>query len=234
MGPFAADATNALHLTSITRCFMRVTSFFLVFPARAFQGFVGVKMYPPPMSRSCGHRFATNINENAEPTTRYYLLKSEPSEFSIYDLEKAGDEEWDGVRNFQARNIMRTMKVGDRTFFYHSSCKEVGIVGTAVITREAQPDITAYQDPNHKGYDPKSTKDNCRWDAVQVRVDRIYPVILTLKELKAQAQHDDKLQKMTLFQNSRLSVHQLSAEEWTAVEALVERKVAGEDLIDVP
>ena len=86
------------------------------------------------------------------------------------------------------------MKRGDRAFFYHSNCgKQVGIVGTVVITKEAHPDVTAYEDPNHKGYDPKSTADDCRWDAVSVRLDNIYPTTLTLKELKTQAKHNNVL-----------------------------------------
>lgn len=214
---------------------MRASSLFLLLPVRVSRGFVN----PTARSRNCLARFAETTRSIALKSTAmsssnnctgYYLLKSEPSEFSIYDLEKA--EEWDGVRNYQARNIMRTMKMGDKAFFYHSSCKEVGIVGTCIITREVQPDVTAYQDPKHKGYDPKSTPEHCRWDAVQVRLDTIYPVTLTLKELKAQVKHNDALANMTLFRNTRLSVHQLTAEEWQAVEDLVDRKATGEDLLE--
>jgi len=172
------------------------------------------------------------MSSSTNESTGYYLLKSEPSEFSIHDLEKAGEEVWDGVRNYAARNILRAMKSGDKAFFYHSSCKDVGIVGSVIITQEAKPDATAYQDPKHKGYDPKSTAENCRWDAVKVRLDTIYPVTLTLKELKAQAEHNDTLAQMTLFRNTRLSVHQLTAEQWEAVQHLVDRKVAGENLLD--
>jgi predicted RNA-binding protein with PUA-like domain len=163
-------------------------------------------------------------------STGYYLLKSEPSEFSIQDLEKCVVEEWDGVRNFQARNIMRTMQKGDRAFFYQSSCKNAGIVGTVVVTREAQPDVTAYQDPNHPGYDPKSTADNCRWDSVEIKFDEVFPVTVTLKELKARAKTNESIAQMTLLKNSRLSVHQLTAAEWSAVEELVDEKVPGENI----
>lgn len=231
-----ADAMSMLPATAY-QYHMRLSSLLLVMSLRGCQGFVF-----NPWLQKCRHLHSSAIKltssdnggnkENSTDThTRYYLLKSEPSDFSIYDLEKAGNEEWDGVRNYQARNIMRTMKKNDRAFFYHSSCKQVGIVGTAIITREAQPDVTAYQDPQHKGYDAKSTAENCRWDAVQVRLDKIFPVTLTLKELKVQAQHNDALADMMLFRNTRLSVHQLTADEWAAVEDLVERKVAGEDLL---
>ena len=161
----------------------------------------------------------------------YFLLKSEPDEFSIQHLStrKGSMEEWTGVRNFEARNIMRDMKVGDRAFFYHSSCKVPGIVGTVRIAREAQPDETAL-DPKHPGYDAKSTKEQNRWDAVNVRLETIYPEIVTLKELKAQATVDPVIADMTVLKRSRLSVTRVKPEEWQAVGALLERKVGGEDI----
>jgi predicted RNA-binding protein with PUA-like domain len=165
--------------------------------------------------------------------TNYFLLKSEPHEFSIQHLErnKGCIEEWSGVRNFEARNILRSMKVGDRAFFYHSSCKETGVVGTVTISREAQPDVTAYQDPKHSGFDPKSNRDKCRWDSVQVRLDSVYPVTVLLKELKAQAKINGVLADMTLLRKSRLSVSRVTPEEWVLVEQLMERKSNGEDLL---
>jgi len=153
----------------------------------------------------------------------FFLLKSEPHEFCIRDLEKCGaeGEEWDGVRNFQARNILRTMKVGDRAFFYHSNCKEPAIVGKVRVVREVQPDKTAL-DPKHPRYDPKSTADKCRWDSVLVKLDRIYPVPVTLRELKELAKNCDEkvIGGMSLFKNSRLSVQSVSREQWEAIEAL--------------
>ena len=167
--------------------------------------------------------------------TNYYLLKSEPDEFSIQDLErnKGCIEEWTGVRNYEARNIMRRMKVGDRAFFYHSSCKATGVVGTLTISRMAQPDVTAYQDPEHDGYDPKSSEDSCRWDAVQVRLEAVYPVTVLLKELKAQAKCNPVIAGMTLLRKSRLSVSEVTREEWVAVEHLMERKASGDDLLQI-
>ena len=186
-----------------------------------------------PLSRLSTHlRLSSSMSEKEEPTN-YFLLKSEPHEFSIQHLErnKGCIEEWSGVRNFEARNILRSMKVGDRAFFYHSSCKETGVVGTVTISRGAQPDVTAYQDPKHSGFDPKSSPDNCRWDSVQVRLESVYPVMVLLKELKAQAKINDVLAEMTLLRKSRLSVSRVTPEEWILVEQLVERKANGEDLL---
>ena len=95
----------------------------------------------------------------------YWLMKSEPEEYSIDDLEHdpKGWEHWDGVRNYQARNFMRDqMKKGDKVFFYHSNCDVPGIVGIAKVCRTAYPDHTAF-DPDDKHYDPKSDPENPRW-----------------------------------------------------------------------
>lgn len=161
----------------------------------------------------------------------YFLLKSEPEEFSIQDLSsaKGSMEEWSGVRNFAARNILREMKVGDEAFFYHSSCKVPGIVGTVRIVREVQPDETAL-DPKHSGYDPKSKKENCRWDSVKVRLEAIYPEIVTLKELKAQASVNPLIADMTILKRGRLSVTRVKPEEWEAVVCMLERKMASENI----
>lgn len=187
--------------------------------------------YPLPW-RSTQLLWSSSMSEK-EKQTNYFLLKSEPDEFSIQHLErnKGCIEEWSGVRNFEARNILRSMKVGDRAFFYHSSCKETGVVGTVTISREAQPDATAYQNPKHSGFDPKSSPDNCRWDSVQVRLESVYPVTVLLKELKAQAKMNGVLADMTLLRKNRLSVSRVTPEEWILVEQLMERKLKGEDLL---
>jgi predicted RNA-binding protein with PUA-like domain len=157
----------------------------------------------------------------------YFLLKSEPDEFSIENLRDCpnSEHEWDGVRNYQARNIMRAMKTGDCAFYYHSSCKVPAIVGKVVITRKAEPDQTALN-PKHQGYDPKSTEENCRWDAVLVQLDTIYPVAVTLKYLKVLAKTDAVIGGMSLFKNSRLSVQEVTKEQWEAIEKLVKEKQA--------
>ena len=159
-------------------------------------------------------------HEGVQPN--YFLLKSEPSEFSILDLEKKVTEEWDGVRNFEARNIMRTMKIGDRCLFYHSNCKKPlgpGIVGTAKILREAIPDKTAI-DPTHKNHDPKSTSiDNCRWDSVLVEFESKFPFVILLKDLKAEAKQypHGVIASMDLLHRNRLSISRVSPEQWDSI-----------------
>ena len=154
-------------------------------------------------------------------TPNYFLIKSEPDAFSIQDLRDCPDsqDEWDGVRNYQARNIMRKMKKGDYAFFYHSSCKVPAIVGQAVVVREAAPDLTAL-DPNEKYYDPKSTTDNCRWDSVRFQLDEIYKESITLKELKSLKESDDIIAGMSLFRNSRLSVQEVTEEQWDRIKEI--------------
>lgn len=203
------------------------TAFVLLFvPVRVSRGFCN-----PVRRHSLGRTRRGIALPSTMSSTGYFLLKSEPSEFSIQDLEKRVVAEWDGVRNFEARNIMRTMQKGDRAFFYHSSSKNAGIVGTVVITRKAQPDATAYQDPNQPGYDPKSTADNCRWDSVEINFDTVFPAIVTLKELKSRANTDEVIAQMTLLKKSRLSVQQVTAAEWSAVNKIVDEEVAVENIL---
>jgi predicted RNA-binding protein with PUA-like domain len=117
----------------------------------------------------------------------HWLMKSEPDAFGIDDLASrpAQTEPWDGVRNYQARNMMRDeMKVGDQVFFYHSNCKEPGIVGIAEVVREGYPDHTAF-DPNAKYHDPKSDPDKPRWFMVDVKYKRHLKRNISLQELKA-------------------------------------------------
>lgn len=211
---------------------MIAASVLLLLPVRFSQGYFNPIRRPHCLDHSRQRHRTTLLSTtmSSDANNGFYLLKSEPAEFSIQDLEKNVVQEWDGVRNFQARNNMRTMRIGDRAFFYHSNCRNAGIVGTVLVTREAQPDATAYKDPNHAGYDPKSTADNCRWDSVEIKFDTVFPVTVTLKELKAQAKRDEVLAQMTLLKNGRLSVHRVTAGEWSAVEELVDRKVAGENI----
>jgi predicted RNA-binding protein with PUA-like domain len=143
----------------------------------------------------------------------YWLMKSEPGEFSIQDLESRPDkrEPWDGVRNYQARNMMRDeMKVGDLAFFYHSNCETPGIVGVVKIAREGYPDPTAF-DPEDDHYDPKSDPDNPRWYLVDVEFVRKLKRVIPLSELKAEG----ALEKMPLTRRgSRLSVMPVAKKEW--------------------
>jgi predicted RNA-binding protein with PUA-like domain len=149
----------------------------------------------------------------------YWLMKSEPNVYGIDDLKQMPKrtDHWDGVRNYQARNMMRDqMKKGDLVFFYHSNCPEPGIVGIAEIAREAYPDFTAW-DPESKYYDPKSTPDNPRWYMVNVRFKRKFKRTITLAELKNQP----GLAAMPLVQRgSRLSVMPVTSEQWELILAL--------------
>lgn len=146
----------------------------------------------------------------------YWLMKSEPSDFCIDDLMKCPKqtEPWDGIRNYQVRNTMRDdMKIGDQAFFYHSSCKEPGIVGIMEIVSQAYADPTAF-DPVHKHFDPKSDPDNPRWLLVDVRFKEKFEKILTLTELRT----NKSLAAMRLLQRGcRLSITPVSQREWKAI-----------------
>ena len=114
-----------------------------------------------------------------------WLMKSEPGDYSIDDLKKDGTEPWDGIRNYQVRNMIRDdMAIGDEVFFYHSSCKVPGVVGLAKIASDAYPDPTQF-DPRNKHYDPKSKEENPRWLLRDVAFERKLKRVITLKELKA-------------------------------------------------
>ena len=147
----------------------------------------------------------------------YWLFKSEPEEFSLDDLKnaKARRDHWDGVRNYQARNFMRSMKKGDQGFFYHSNCAQPGIVGIVEICGEAYPDHTAF-DPNDKHFDPKSDPENPRWFMVDVRYKRRLKRLISLQELKEYA--DSKLAGLALVRRgNRLSVLPVSKPHWNFI-----------------
>lgn len=150
---------------------------------------------------------------------RYWLMKTEPATFGIDDLQnRAGQTEpWDGVRNYQARNMMRDeMQVGDQVFFYHSNCDLPGIVGIAEIARAAYPDHTAF-DPDNKHFDPKSSPDNPRWYMVDVRLVRKFKRTVSLQELKSCLELDGLA---LLRQGNRLSVLPVTAEQWQFILGL--------------
>ena len=175
--------------------------------------------------KSTSRRFLTStlFPQATSTTPTYFLLKSEPDEFSIQDLQKQQEEEWNGVRNFQARNKMRLMRKGDLAFFYHSSCKVPAIVGTMRVVRETAPDVTAL-DPDHKGYDPKSTPENCRWDSVRVRIESIFENPVTLQQLKEASKSDETIADTSLLRISRLSVHEVSSDQWEKIMAMANAK----------
>ena len=143
----------------------------------------------------------------------YWLMKSEPDVFGIDDLmsRKNQTEHWDGVRNYQARNMMRDeMKKGDLVFFYHSNCKEPGIVGLAEVVKEGYPDFTAF-DPKAKYYDAKSDPNKPRWYMVDIKFKRKFKRTITLQELKNYAQ----LAEMPLLRKgNRLSVMPVGKKQW--------------------
>lgn len=114
----------------------------------------------------------------------YWLMKSEPDVFGIDDLERKGQEHWDGVRNYRARNFMREMALGDWVLFYHSNAKPPGLAGLAKVCRLAYPDHTQF-DPSSKYHDPKSTPDNPRWDMVDVEFVEKFPRFVSLEMLKS-------------------------------------------------
>ncbi|MEX5362005.1 EVE domain-containing protein [Pseudomonas guariconensis] len=146
----------------------------------------------------------------------YWLMKSEPDELSIEALAGLGQARWDGVRNYQARNFLRAMSVGDEFFFYYSSCPQPGIAGIARITASAYPDPTAL-DPESHYYDAKATAEKNPWSAVDVAHVKTFRQVLGLGLLKQQAALDE----LPLVQKgSRLSVMPVTAEQWAAILAL--------------
>lgn len=149
---------------------------------------------------------------------RYWLMKSEPDEASIDHLANAPHRTlpWTGVRNYQARNFMREMKVGDQAFFYHSNCDPPGIVGIVEVVREAYPDHTA-QDPESKYHDPAATPDNPRWFMVDVRLVRKLPRLVSLAELR----DDPALVELPLVRRgTRLSVMPVPAAAWRHIVSM--------------
>jgi predicted RNA-binding protein with PUA-like domain len=117
---------------------------------------------------------------------QYWLFKTEPDAFSIDDLANIPEqtEHWDGIRNYQARNFLRDdVKIGDLVFIYHSSCKNVGIVGLAQVIKEGYPDHTQF-DPESQHYDPKSLIDNPRWVMVDIQFKQKFKETLNLKTIK--------------------------------------------------
>jgi predicted RNA-binding protein with PUA-like domain len=146
----------------------------------------------------------------------YWIMKSEPDEFSILNLEQSGSSRWDGVRNYQARNFLREMVEGDQFFFYHSSCATPGIAGIGRIIRAAYPDPTAI-DPDSTYCDPKASEDKNPWSAVDVGFVERFAETVTLPRLKSLP----ALSQLPLVQKgSRLSVMPVSESEWLAIMAL--------------
>jgi len=150
----------------------------------------------------------------------YWLMKSEPDTFGIDHLAKKPKQTagWDGVRNFQARNYMREMQVGDLVFFYHSSTEIPGIVGIAKVVREAYPDNTAF-DKKNDHYDADSDPEKPRWYQVDVQLVRKFDRVISLDELRTHA--SGKLKEMVVLKRgNRLSITPVTKSEWTFIESL--------------
>lgn len=147
----------------------------------------------------------------------FWLFKSEPNAYSIDDLARDGSTHWDGVRNYQARNMLRDdIQVGDRVFFYHSNAKPMAVVGTAKVVKAGYADHTAF-DPNDKHFDAKSDPDTPTWFMVDIELLQKFPEPVTRDELR----EDDVTSGMMLLQRgSRLSVQPVTEAEWKAVHKL--------------
>lgn len=160
----------------------------------------------------------------AEPnkySSSYYLMKNEPKDYSIDDLEKEPDQTscWDGVRNYRARNILQTMQPGQQCFFYHSACKTPAIVGIMEVTKAPYPDDTQF-DSNSKYYDPKNDRENPRWYRVDVKLVRKFKQPITLEKLKGLRDEHEELKDLQLFSTSRLSVQNVTQQQWEYILSL--------------
>lgn len=151
----------------------------------------------------------------------YWLCQAEPHIYGVDHLAAEPDKtgRWDGIRNYQARNFLRDqVKPGDEVFIYHSSCKQVGIVGTAKVVRAAYPDPTQFN-PESNYFDPKSTRENPRWVSVDIQLTKVFSRVIPLAELKAQPQ----LQNMVLIKQARLSTQPVTPEEWSFILRLADQ-----------
>ncbi len=153
-------------------------------------------------------------------TTRkkYWLMKSEPTDFSIDDLKRVKTEPWTGVRNYQARNFMRQMKPGDGVLFYHSNCEVPGIYGIGEVASTPYPDKTQF-DKQSKYFDEKATQEQPRWDLVDVGYVRHLKRAIPLTEIR---EHRDELgEEFALTRTgSRLSVLPVTAAQWKLLLSL--------------
>lgn len=152
---------------------------------------------------------------------QYWLFKSEPTAYSIDDLVRDKTTYWDGVRNYQVRNMLRdAIQVGDRVLFYHSNAKPMAIVGTAKVVKPGYPDHTAF-DPNDRHYDIKSIPDSPTWFMVDVSIIQEFDSPVTRDDLKA----NKVASGMAVMQKgSRLSIVPVTEEEWQAIHRLAGTK----------
>ncbi len=151
----------------------------------------------------------------------YWLFKSEPTCYSIDDLRRDDVEHWDGIRNYQARNMLRDdVKLGDQVLFYHSSCAEPAVVGLAKVVKEGYPDHTAF-DPKSEHPDPKSDPDNPRWYMVDVKFIQKFAKPVTLKQMREMSEFSD----MRLLQKgNRLSLFPVQKVHFDLILSLAKKK----------
>jgi len=157
-------------------------------------------------------------NEQTPASRRYWLVKSEPGVFSIQHLARAPRQTtfWDGVRNYQARNLLRDeMHVDDGVLFYHSSADPPAVAGTAIVVRAGSPDPSQFDAASDR-HDPASTPEAPRWYGVHIKLDRVFAQPLPLDDLRKVP----ALAKMVLLQRSRLSVQPVTATEWQTILAM--------------
>ncbi|MCJ7627965.1 MAG: EVE domain-containing protein [Longimicrobiales bacterium] len=151
---------------------------------------------------------------------QYWLMKSEEDAYSIRELEGDGTTFWDGVRSYEARNLMRDrMRVGDEVLFYHSNAKPSGVAGIARIAKGAYPDPSSFEKKN-RYYDPKSDPENPRWFRVDLEFVEAFPEVVSLGEIKAKPE----LGKMALVKKPRLSVQPVTKEEFEVIRKMGRRR----------
>ncbi len=170
----------------------------------------------PSRHRFTGTFSARPLANTDSMAVQYWLMKTEPTTYSIDDLATESSQTtcWEGVRNYQARNLLRDeIHKGDRVLFYHSACKEPAVVGTAVVARGGYPDSDAF-DPRSQYFDEKSDPDDPRWFMVDIKLDKKFARPVTLTELRKQS----VLKGMVLLQKgSRLSVQPVKKKEFDAI-----------------
>jgi predicted RNA-binding protein with PUA-like domain len=151
---------------------------------------------------------------------KYWLMKSEPDVYSIDHLKAEKKCLWDGIRNYQARNfMMKDMEVGDQVLFYHSNFKPPGIAGLAVISKQAQPDPTQF-DKKSKYFDAKSTKENPRWNCVEVKYQKKFKNYISLDDIR---EVKSLVDMMVIRKGSRLSIQPVTKKEFDTVVKLAEK-----------
>ncbi|KAI3325564.1 PUA-like domain-containing protein [Xylariaceae sp. AK1471] len=175
-----------------------------------------------------------NGGDTSESSDRWYwLMKAEPESrfendvdvrFSIDDLaSRTEPEPWDGIRAYAARNNLRSMKKGELAFFYHSNCKEPGIVGTMEIVQEHSPDVSAHE-PKAPYYDPSSKPEDPKWSVVHVKFRSKFTQPIGLKELREMGKPGKPLENMQMLKQTRLSVSRVSPSEWEHLMDLVQKR----------